>query len=122
MTEVSFKISSEQHSSGATVIAVAGELDLRSSAVLRSSIIAAIEGGARHVILDMSAVTFIDSAGLGALVSGLRRLRTVDGELTLVCAERSIVRIFEITGLDWVFPLHPTLADALPHVPFHAAS
>ena len=122
MTKVSFEISSTDHSGGTAVIALAGELDLRSSTVLRSSIIAAIERGARHVILDMSAVTFIDSTGLGALVGGLRRLRTVDGELALVCADRSIVRIFEITGLDRVFPLHSTLADALPHVPFHAAS
>lgn len=122
MTQVTFEISSGQHSSGAAVITVAGELDLRSSTVLKSGIVDAIDQGARHVILDMSAVTFIDSMGLGALVGGLRRLRAVDGEIALVCADHSIVRIFEITGLDRIFPIHPTLDDALPHVPLNAAS
>ena len=122
MNHVSFDISSDQHSHGAAVITVVGELDLRSAAALKSGLVEAIDRGARQVVVDMSAVTFIDSMGLGALVGGLKRLRAVDGELALVCVDRSIVRIFEITGLDRVFPLHQTLDDALSHVPLDVAS
>ena len=122
MTQVTFEISSGQHSGGAALLTVAGELALRSPAVPRAGIVDAIDRGARRVSLDMSAVSFIDAMGLGALVGGLRRLRAVGRVLVLSCADRSVVRIFEITGRDRFFPLHPTLGDSLTHVPLNAAS
>ena len=56
------------------------------------------------------------------LAGGVPRHRALDEVPALVCIRRSIVRLFEITGLDRAFPLHPTLADALAPVPLHAAS
>ena len=122
MNQVSFDISSERRDGGVVVITIAGELELRAGADLKSRLSDAVDSGARTIVVDMSAVTFIDSTGLGALVGGLKRVRAVDGELALVCVDRSIVRIFEITGLDRVFPLHETLADALSHVQLPVAA
>lgn len=74
----------------------------------------------------MNQVSFdMSSDGAAAItVAGELDLRSaaVDGEPALVCVDNSIVGIFEITGLDRVLPLQPTLGDALSHVPVHAAS
>ena len=47
------------------------------------------------------------------LVGGVKRLRTNEGQLSLVCSDRNITKIFEITGLDRVFAIHPTREAAL---------
>jgi anti-sigma B factor antagonist len=56
-------------------------------------------------VVDLSEATFIDSTTLGVLLGTLKRLRTVGGEIALVCTDRNIRKIFEITLLDRVFPL-----------------
>ena len=57
--------------------------------------------------------TFIDSTTLGVLVGGVKRLRTNDGQLSLVCSDRNITKIFEISGLDRVFSIYPTRDEAV---------
>jgi anti-sigma B factor antagonist len=47
------------------------------------------------------------------LVGGVKRLRTNEGQLSLVCSDRNITKIFEITGLDRVFTIHPTREAAV---------
>src|SRR5207244_245871 len=69
--------------------------------------------GARQVIVDFSQTTFIDSTTLGVLVGGVKRLRPNGGELLLVCSDRNITKIFEITGLDRVFSIYPTRVEAV---------
>ena len=62
-------------------------------------------------MVDLDGVEFLDSTGLGVLVGALKRVRTNNGELALVCSESRILKVFEITGLTKVFPMHRTLAD-----------
>ena len=81
----------------------------------------AVVGIAGELVIDMTEATFLDSTALGALVGAVKRLQSVGGELSLVCTDRSIVRIFEITGLDRVIPLHRTLDDALSRLPLPIA-
>ena len=69
--------------------------------------------GGKQVIVDFSSTTFIDSTTLGVLVGGVKRLRTNDGQLSLVCSDRNITKIFEITGLDRVFAIHATRDEAV---------
>ena len=69
--------------------------------------------GGTHVIVDFSNTTFIDSTTLGVLVGGVKRLRSNDGQLSLVCNDRNITKIFEITGLDRVFTIYATRDEAL---------
>jgi len=47
------------------------------------------------------------------LVSGLKRFRTIDGDLLLVCTHRRVLKVFEITGLTRVFSMHDSVADAV---------
>ena len=67
----------------------------------------------KEVVVDFSDTTFIDSTTLGVLVGGVKRLRSNDGQLSLVCSDRNITKIFEITGLDRVFTIYPTRDEAI---------
>jgi anti-sigma B factor antagonist len=69
--------------------------------------------GGKQVVVDFTNTTFIDSTTLGVLVGGVKRLRTNDGSLSLVCNDRNITKIFEITGLDKVFEIYATRDDAV---------
>jgi anti-sigma B factor antagonist len=98
---------------GWTVIAVHGEIDVATSPTLRERLIDLVSNGATRMVLDLEAVDFVDSTGLGTIVSVLKRARTHGGDLRLVCTEARIRRLFEITGLDKAVPLHASLEDAL---------
>lgn len=96
-----------------TVIEVGGEVDVYTAPKLREQIIALVEAGHYHLVVDMERVEFLDSTGLGVLVGGLKRVRAHDGSLALVCTQERILKIFRITGLTKVFPIHASVADAL---------
>ena len=70
------------------------------------------EGG-RRVVVDLEAVDFIDSAGLGVLVAGLKRARTRGGALALVATGLSVTKVLEITGLHRIIDVHETREEAL---------
>jgi anti-sigma B factor antagonist len=90
------------HGSDATIVGLAGELDIYTVPAFRSALDAQ-EPSPRRLILDLTDVTLLDSSGLGALVSMLNRSREVHSELGLVCPQRHIRRVFEITGLRRAF-------------------
>lgn len=96
-----------------TVVEVGGEIDVYTAPQLRSALNDAIAGGARHVVVDMSGTEFLDSTGLGVLVGGLKRVRTMDGDLELVCDSEKVLKIFRITGLMKVFTIYATVDEAL---------
>ena len=96
-----------------TVVEVGGEIDVYTAPQLRSALNDAVANGARHLVVDMTGTEFLDSTGLGVLVGGLKRVRTMDGDLELVCASEKILKVFRITGLTKVFTIHPTIDEAL---------
>jgi len=96
-----------------TVVSVAGEIDVYTAPKLREQIVALVDEGQYHLVVDMSGVEFLDSTGLGVLVGGLKRVRAHDGSLSLVCNEERILKIFRITGLTKVFPIHSTVDEAV---------
>ena len=110
---MNFGIRSEPLPDAGWVIGLTGAVDLYTAPRLKEELIRATESGARRVVVDMTETTFIDSTTLGVLVGGLRRLRPGGGELVLVVTDRKIRKIFEITGLDRVFPILDGGAEAL---------
>jgi anti-sigma B factor antagonist len=108
--EQEFRIE-ERVDEGIPVITVIGEIDVATAPQLRESLHGIIAEGRATVVLDLLAVTFIDSTALGVLVGGLKRCRELGGELHVVVADARIRKIFEITGLNKVFPLALALAD-----------
>ena len=98
---------------GATVVTVVGSVDLTTAPELRERLLDLITEGHVRIVTDLTGTDFLDSTGLGALVGALKRLRTKEGEMRLVCADGPVRKVFSITSLDRVFPIHETLDDAL---------
>jgi anti-sigma B factor antagonist len=94
------------------ILSAYGELDLHVTPELQDRIDAAIDDGAKLVVLDLSAVTFIDSMALGVLLGAVNQLRARGGNLRLVVPSRELRRIFEISLLDRVFTLDATRDEA----------
>ena len=65
------------------------------------------------LVVDLRDIEFLDSTGLGVLVGGLKRVRAHDGWIDLVCTQSRILRIFRITGLNKVFDIYDTVAEAV---------
>jgi anti-sigma B factor antagonist len=110
---MNFDLKTERLGEDAYVIALAGEVDLYTAPELKQQLIEVIGAGAKEVVVDLTDTTFIDSTTLGVLVGGVKRLRPNGGQLSLVCSDKNITKIFEITGLDKVFPIHATRAEAV---------
>jgi anti-sigma B factor antagonist len=94
------------------VLRLSGELDLGSVPDVRKAIRSYIEDGQVNFIIDITGLDFIDSSGLGVLVGGLARVRERQGEIKLVCANRRILRVFEMTRLTQLFEIHETEEEA----------
>lgn len=95
-----------------TVIQVKGEVDLYSAPRLKELIGDLAAGGRIRIAVDLQGVEFMDSTGLGVLISGLKRCREAGGSLSLVAPTEPVRRVLSITGLDKVFPIHETTSAA----------
>ena len=110
---MNFDIKTEQLQDDAYVISLSGEVDLYTAPEFKQQLLDVIGQGGKEVVVDFSNTTFIDSTTLGVLVGGVKRLRPSGGQLTLVCSDRNITKIFEITGLDKVFRIYDSRDEAL---------
>ncbi len=96
------------------VITITGELDAATVGQIDAAIDTAIRDHEHHVVLDTAGVTFIDSTGITALISGLRRLNRSRRRLALSCTFGGPVgRALQITGLDHTFECHAATEDAV---------
>jgi anti-sigma B factor antagonist len=95
------------------IVTVDGQLVVTNRQEFKRAILDAVEQGARLVVVDFTTSGYIDSSGLGALVSLSRRLRESGGDLRLVGLNEDLRTLFELTRLDALFPLYATRADAL---------
>jgi anti-sigma B factor antagonist len=96
-----------------TIVVVGGEIDVYTAPKLREKLIDLVSAGQYHLVVDMEQVEFLDSTGLGVLVGGLKRVRAHEGSLRLVCTQERILKIFRITGLTKVFPIHSSVDEAV---------
>jgi anti-sigma B factor antagonist len=98
----------------ADLVVLHGEIDAFTAPSLRDDLYRLVEEmGATVVVVDLAAVTFLDSSALGALVGLLRRLRERNGRLRIVEPRSAASRIFSLTGLDAVLELYPDRDAAL---------
>jgi anti-sigma B factor antagonist len=104
-------IDAETHDASALLM-LRGDLDLATAPALREALIEVLRG-CKSVVVDLEGVGFVDSAGIGILLGGLKRARSQGGELELVCTSRQVLRPLEIIGLDRVFTIHSRRDAAL---------
>lgn len=100
---------------GCVVVAVAGEIDISTVTGLRERLFELAEDG-QPLIVDLNEVTFIDSAGLGTLVSVSRRAAAHGGSLRAVCERPQTRKLLWMTGVDRRIPLEASLEEALASV------
>jgi anti-sigma B factor antagonist len=113
--EVSFMISRRELAHDTSLLSVEGDLDLASAPSLKWALEDLQSAESRNVIVDLARVGFIDSTALGVLVGAQRSLGP-GVRLAIVCDEENVLRIFELTGLDGMFEIVPTLQYALSYI------
>ena len=94
------------------VAAVTGEIDVATAPALRERLQELVGDTTPTVVVDLSAVSFLDSTALGVLVGAHKRCREAGGQLRLVITEPRILKVFEITGLTEIFPIFETADEA----------
>ncbi len=98
---------------GVWVVSVAGDIDVSNADRLREGLDRVLASGQERLVVDLRAVPFMDSTGLGVLVGRLKVVRARRGSMRLVCADPRMLRVLSITGLDTVFALHDTVESAI---------
>ena len=92
---------------GRRTLAVSGEIDIATAPGLRHELETLIADAHSPAVLDLSAVTFIDAAGLSELVAARRKIAHTDVEIVLADPSATCRRILEVTGLDRAFEIVP---------------
>jgi anti-sigma B factor antagonist len=88
-------------------------LDAHNSADLKSAVQKLFEDGKKNVLVDLKDVRFIDSSGLGALVSGFKNAISHQGNLKLSSLQSQVKSMFELTRLHRVFEIFPSTVEAV---------
>jgi anti-sigma B factor antagonist len=101
---------------GLPVIAVKGEIDVYTVPMFKRAISEAIDKGSRHLLIDLTHVTYMDSSGFGTLLGATKRLRSSGGSLSLIGPNEVIARMLKITRLDTIFAIYNTEAEAIDGV------
>ncbi|MFF3072254.1 STAS domain-containing protein [Kitasatospora sp. NPDC057904] len=97
---------------GWTVVPLFGDLDDFAAPELRKLFDVLIDGGAPRLVMDLTAVGFVDSTGLNALLGAARRVRERHGALRLAGAVPQVRDVVELSGVEAVLPLFPDVAAA----------
>lgn len=97
----------------ATVVQVDGQLIVGNRQDLKDKVLARLEEGARNFVIDFARTGYIDSSGLGVLVSVSKKIREAGGELRLACLSDDLQTLFELTKLDTLFQIRDDLEEAL---------
>lgn len=93
------------------VASVSGEMDYLSDPVLWERFTPMLDGASRFIVLDLSEVSFFDSAGLNLLLRADREAHASGVELALACVPSSLRRILQMTGTDQVLRIYDTVAE-----------
>jgi anti-sigma B factor antagonist len=94
------------------VVAVRGELDMYTGPALKKALVAAAEAGRARLIVDLTEATYMDESVPGVLIVVFKRVRLRGGALVIVNVDKGIATLLELTGLDQVFTIVATRAEA----------
>jgi anti-sigma B factor antagonist len=97
----------------AAVIRPQGRLTLVTAPQLRSLVLKAVEDHRIRVVIDLSETEFMDSSGLGALISGLKTTRQAGGDLRIACMGPQVATIIQLANLDRILRPYDSVAEAL---------
>jgi anti-sigma B factor antagonist len=110
---VSLEILTRQADGGVTVVAPTGRLDVAGAPSLKEAIGEVVKSEKPRVVIDLEGVSFVDSTGLGSVISALKQIRSSQGDLRLAAPNQQVRVVLELTTLDRVFPYYATVEEAL---------
>jgi anti-sigma B factor antagonist len=111
---ISDETADEATAGGVGVLAAGGEIDYAASPLLHEHIAGHIKAGTRHLVIDLSGATFIDSTAIGVLMGAVGSLREAcGGALAVVCVDENVLKILEISGLQTAIAIYRTGEEAL---------
>lgn len=106
------EITETKHAS-ATVLALAGRLDGLASPALEQRVDAALASGAKALVLDLSALAYVSSAGLRVFLTAAKKFKTAGGRATFVALPAPIREVFELSGFLTVLDIRDDVASAV---------
>jgi anti-sigma B factor antagonist len=98
---------------GVLIVDVEGQLIVGNRQEFKQKVLDALEAGERKVLVDFTRTGYIDSSGLGVLVSLSKKIRDEGGDLRLAGLNDDLKTLFELTKLDTLFAISDSPADAL---------
>lgn len=96
-----------------TLVEVNGRVDSMNAGDLGAALSSAIDAGSKQIVLDLSQVSYMSSAGLRELVSAFKKARRVNGDLRIAQPSPRVQEVLEMAGLDTIFQIYPTQIDAV---------
>lgn len=111
-----FELGEQRSAEGVDSVSVSGEIHVSTAPRFREALDSVIENGDGKLVLDLTAVEFIDSTGLSVLLNALRLINQRQGHMAIVCTNPTVLRLFEITSLDTTFEIFATIAQAIARV------
>ncbi|NDJ60335.1 MAG: STAS domain-containing protein [Chloroflexi bacterium] len=97
----------------ATLVEVSGRIDSSNADQLGSALTGTVSNGQTQIVLDLSAVEYMSSAGLREIVSVYRKLEAASGDLRIAQPSVRVMDVLEMSGLDTMLQIYPTQVDAL---------
>lgn len=108
-----FVAATDRLDTGAPVVSIMGEIDRATAPAFEQTLLDVAEDGTDELIVDLTGCSFLDSAGLRSLNSARGRLELSNGRLALVLSNPNVMRIFQITHVDELFEIYPSLDAAV---------
>ena len=102
-----------KHPGGVVVVEVDGQLIVGNRQELKQKVLDALEAGSKKFLIDFSKTGYIDSSGLGVLVSLSKKIRDEGGDLRLAGLNDDLKTLFELTKLDTLFAITDSASEAL---------
>jgi len=90
------------------LLSLKGKLDAGTAGALEQKLLAAIDAGGNHVLLNCSGVSYVSSAGLRVLLMAAKKLKSTKGQIALAGLQPHIREVFDIAGFSSIFPIHDT--------------
>ncbi len=113
MTDASAAVKDVRRHGDATVVTLAGEVDLHHTPDVHRALVSACQDKPRTLVVNLESVTYLDSSGIGTLVEVFRRVNGYGGKLALCGLNDRVYSVFEITKLDKFFKIFANEAEAL---------
>lgn len=103
------------------MIAAVREIDLTNAESLRDALLSALNSGALGLVVDMTATTFIDSAGVTAIARAARRAAATEATVRLAATSPAVLRVLHLVGIDQLIEVYPSVPEAVASLPAQCA-